>query len=173
MSRPGRARVPDRASDYDVIYPGFKYNMTDLQAAIGLQQLARASSLFGRRQTLWGRYNEGLADLPLTLPAPSEPGSVHGRHLFTILVDREQCGWSRDELQQFLAQHGVQTSIHFRALHLHSYYAQQFGLRRGMFPNAEFVSDRTLSLPLSSMLTDSEIDRVVSLLRQALRRDRA
>ena len=164
---------PDRASDYDVIYPGFKYNMTDLQAAIGLQQLARASSLFGRRQTLWGRYNEGLADLPLTLPAPSEPGSVHGRHLFTILVDREQCGWSRDELQQFLAQHGVQTSIHFRALHLHSYYAQQFGLRRGMFPNAEFVSDRTLSLPLSSMLTDSEIDRVVSLLRQALRRDRA
>ena len=166
-------RSPDRAPDYDVVYPGFKYNMTDLQAAIGLQQLARSRSLFARRRTIWQRYQAGLSDLPVMLPKPPEPTSVHGCHLYTILVDSELCGWSRDDLQQYLARHGVQKSIHFRALHLHSYYARQFGLERGMFPNAEFVSDRTLSLPLSSMLTDSEVDRVVSLLRQALRGTRA
>ena len=158
---------PDRTPDYDVIYPGFKYNMTDMQAAIGLEQLARSTTLFARREAIWRRYDDAFSNLPIERPKPPQHGTVHARHLYTVLVDPERCGWSRDALQQYLARHGVQTSVHFRSLHLHSYYAQEFGLRRGMFPNAEFVSDRTLSLPLSSRLTDAEVDRVILVLRRA------
>ena len=158
----------DRVPDYEVVCPGFKYNMTDLQAAIGVQQLARSEELFARRRTLWHRYDEALADLPVTRPAPVPAGTEHARHLYTILVDPPTCGWSRDDLREHLAQHGIQTSVHFRALHLHAYYAERFGLRRGMFPNAEFISDRTLSLPLSSTLTDADVERVCLVLRQAL-----
>ena len=160
---------PDRTPEYEVVCPGFKYNMTDLQAAIGLQQLARSGSLFSRRKAVWHRYDEAFADLPVTRPKAVPDGTVHAHHLYTILVDQKTCGWSRNDLQQFLGRHGIQTSIHFRALHLHPYYARRFGLRRGMFPNAEFISDRTLSLPLSSTLTDAEIDRVVFALTHALK----
>ena len=158
---------PSRTPDYDVIYPGFKYNMTDMQAAIGLEQLARSAALFARREAVWQRYDDELSNLPIERPGQTPDGTVHARHLYTVLVDPERCGWSRDGLQQFLADHGVQTSVHFRSLHLHSYYAQEFGLRRGMFPNAERVSDRTLSLPLSSSLTDPEVDRVIVVLQKA------
>ena len=158
---------PNRTPGYDVIYPGFKYNMTDMQAAIGLEQLARSAVLFARREAVWRRYDDALSNLPIERPGPPPDGTVHARHLYTVLVDPERCGWSRDDLQRFLANHGVQTSIHFRSLHLHSYYAREFGLRRGMFPNAEFISDRTLSLPLSSSLTDAEVDRVIVVLRKA------
>ncbi len=157
-----------RSSDYDVVYPGFKYNMTDLQAAIGLEQLDRAAGLFGRREAIWRRYDDGLSDLPIGRPVSSEPGTTHARHLYTILVDPTQCGWTRDDLQRYLRRRGVQTSVHFRPLHLHSYYAARFGLSRGMFPHSEFVSDRTLSLPLSSTLTDADVDRVISGVRVAL-----
>ncbi len=160
---------PDRAPDYEVVCPGFKYNMTDLQAAIGLEQLARFDRLLARREAIWLRYDEALADLPVTRPTAVPAGIVHGHHLYTILVDPAACGWSRSELQQFLGRRGIQTSIHFRALHLYPYYAERFGLRRGMFPNAELISDRTLSLPLSSTLTDAEVDRVVAALTHALK----
>ncbi len=91
---------------------------------------------------------------------------MHARHLYTILVDEARCGWSRDDLQHALQQEGIGTSIHFRALHLHTYYAERFGLRRGMFPHAEFVSDRTLSLPLSGSMTRQEAWRVVDAVRR-------
>ncbi len=158
-----------RAPDYDVVCPGFKYNMTDLQAAIGVEQLNRLPGLLARRETLWRRYDQALADMPVGRPVAEPAGVTHARHLFTILVDPSECGWSRDELRQHLIERGVETSIHFRSLHLHPYYAERFGLSRGMFPNAEHISDRTLSLPLSSTLTDGEVDRVVSELGEALR----
>lgn len=161
-----------RAPDYDVVCPGFKYNMTDIQAAIGLQQLVRFPGLLARRESLWRRYDRALADQPVTQPMTSPRGTVHARHLYTILVDPAECGWSRDDLRRHLAARGVQTSIHFRSLHLHPYYAERFGLRRGMFPRAERISDQTLSLPLSSALTDAEVDRVVAELVRALRERR-
>lgn len=157
-----------RAPDYEVVCPGFKYNMTDLQAAIGLQQLRRLPQLLAKREAVWRCYDRALADLPVTRPAAPAAGTTHARHLYTVLVDPATCGWTRDELQQHLATRGVQTSIHFRSLHLHPYYAERFGLRPGMFPSAERISVQTLSLPLSSTLTDSEVDRVVVELVEAL-----
>ncbi len=154
---------------YDVVMPGFKYNMMDLQAAIGLHQLSKLHRHLARREAIWSLYDEALADLPIIRPEPAAPGDVHARHLYTILVTPDS-NWTRDALSAAMAEQGIVTSIHFRALHLHPYYQERFGLRRGMFPNAEFVSDHTLSLPLSGGMTDSEAGRVIDVLRSLLAR---
>ena len=160
--------APGGSAHYDVVMPGFKYNMMDLQAAIGLHQLARIESMYARRSAIWARYDAGLSGLPLRLPARVPAGDRHARHLYTILVD-ESAGRSRDLLQERLAARGVATSIHFRALHLHPYYQERFGFRRGMFPVAEALSDSTLSLPLSAAMTDDAVDRVIEAVHDVLR----
>jgi len=176
MSRDAWARYAGRgAAQYEVVEAGFKYNMMDLQAAIGLQQLARVDAMQAHRRRLWQRYDEGLAGLPLTRPAPvarhdvGEPEPTHAHHLYTVLVDHGLCGWTRDDLAAALRDRGIATSVHFKALHLHRYYAERFGFRRGMFPNAEFISDRTLSLPLSAGTDEADVDRVITVLRELVR----
>jgi dTDP-4-amino-4,6-dideoxygalactose transaminase len=169
MSRDAWARyTPAARADYDVVMPGFKYNMMDIQAALGIHQLARIERQLTSREAIWRGYESGLAELPLSLPASPEPGTRHARHLFTVLVDRELCGTSRDELQSALSIRGIGTSVHFKALHLHPYYAERFQLERGMFPEAEFISDRTLSLPLSPALTEPEVARVIDALADSV-----
>ena len=170
MSRDAWTRyAPGGSPHYDVAMPGFKYNMMDLQAAIGLAQLARLETMHARREAICARYDAGLADLPLFRPAPLAAGSVHARHLYPVLVDPAACGVSRDGLQLRLRDAGVDTSIHFRAVHLLSYYQQRFGFERGMFPHAETVSDTTLSLPLSPAMPDSDVDRVIEALHDCVR----
>ena len=169
MSRGAWTRATyEKSPHYDVVMPGFKYNMMDLQAAIGLHQLARIESMYARRSAIWARYDAAFAGLPLRLPAPVPAGDRHARHLYTVVVD-ESAGVTRDRLQQRLAERGVCTSIHFRALHLHPYYQERFELKRGMFPAAESLSDSTLSLPLSAAMTDDTVDRVIEALHEVLR----
>ncbi|MDH4064134.1 MAG: DegT/DnrJ/EryC1/StrS aminotransferase family protein, partial [Acidobacteriota bacterium] len=171
MNRDAWARYgPSGSPHYDVVMPGFKYNMMDLQAAIGLRQLAGLHRRLARREAIWKLYDEGLADLPLTRPAPVAPFDVHARHLYTILVTPAS-GWSRDELVCALAAHGITTSIHFRALHLHPYYAERFGFVRGQFPEAERVSDGVISLPLSGGMGEADAQRVVETIRHLVLRD--
>ena len=160
--------APGGTPHYDVMMPGFKYNMMDLQAAIGLHQLAGIAARLGRRAAICARYDEGLAGLPLRLPAPAETGSVHARHLYPVLVDQAADG-ARDELHARLRDRGISTSVHFRALHLHPFYQERFGLRRGMYPRAEAISDTTLSLPLSPALPVSDVDRVIEAMHDCLR----
>lgn len=168
MSRDGWTRYAREASPhYDVVDAGFKYNMMDIQAAIGLQQLARFDALQARRAAIWRQYDEAIAPLPVTRPLPPAPGTVHARHLYTILIDSATCGWSRDDLFAALRARGVGSSVHFRALHLHPYYAR-YGYRRGQFPQAEFVSDRTLSLPLSAEMTEDDVAQVIDALGELL-----
>lgn len=168
ISRDGWARYKEMGSPhYDVLFPGFKYNMMDLQAAIGLHQLAAIDTRLVRRQSIWRIYDEGLADLPLGRPAPVAPGDVHARHLYSILVGPDT-GWTRDDLARHLAAEGIATSVHFRALHLQPYYERRFRLSRGMFPEAERVSDQILSLPLGGGMSDAEAHIVVEALRRAI-----
>ncbi|MCC7416258.1 MAG: DegT/DnrJ/EryC1/StrS family aminotransferase [Acidobacteria bacterium] len=172
MSHDAWARYASAApAQYDVVLPGFKYNMMDLQAAIGLQQLATIQRRLRRREQIWRAYDEALADLPLIRPAPIASGDVHARHLYTILVDPAS-GWTRDGLAAALADRGVSTSIHFRAVHLHSYYRERFRLRTGMFPHAERVASQVLSLPLSPALTDEEVAHVTLAVRDLVLRRR-
>lgn len=170
MSRDAWARyAPNGSPHYDVVMPGFKYNMMDIQAAIGLMQLAGIAARLERRTAIWRLYDEGLADLPVVRPAPVAAGDVHARHLYTILVTKET-GWSRDELIAALSARGITTSIHFRALHLHPFYAARFGFVRGQFPEAERVSDSVISLPLSAAMTDETALRVIEAVRGLVRR---
>jgi dTDP-4-amino-4,6-dideoxygalactose transaminase len=154
---------------YDVVLPGFKYNMTDLQAAIGLHQLTALGRHLERRNAIWQRYDEGLSDLPIETFAPVPPASVHARHLYMILVDRASSGLTRDDLADLLSASGVASSVHFHAVHLHRYYAERFGFARGQFPHAERIADTVLSLPLSPALTDRQVDAVIRAVRGAFR----
>jgi len=169
MSRNAWTRyAPGGAAQYDVLMPGFKYNMMDVQAAIGLHQLAAIETRLERRNAIWSQYDAALGSLPLRRPAAVRAGDVHARHLYTVLVDEQAAGLSRDALQARLGERGIATSIHFRALHLQPYYQERFGFRRGMFPAAETVSDTTLSLPLSAGMSPGAVDRVIEALHDVL-----
>jgi dTDP-4-amino-4,6-dideoxygalactose transaminase len=154
---------------YEVLEPGFKYNMTDLQAALGLHQLRRAEENLARRQQIWGRYDEALAELPVFVPPPAEKATRHARHLYTLLLDVDQLSVGRDEVQIALHRQRIGTGIHYRALHLHRYFRETFGYARGDLPNADWISDRTLSLPLSPTLTDKDVEDVIRAVRRTLK----
>jgi dTDP-4-amino-4,6-dideoxygalactose transaminase len=153
-----------RPTRYDVVMPGFKYNMTDLQAAIGLHQLAALDRNWQRRTAICRQYDEAFADLPVSRFAPVPAGTRHARHLYAVLVNQAG-GPSRDEVAERLAAAGVSTSVHFDALHLHSYYRNRFGFRRGQFPAAERIADTVLSLPLSAALTNEQVEQVIAAFR--------
>jgi dTDP-4-amino-4,6-dideoxygalactose transaminase len=152
---------------YEVIFPGFKYNMTDLQASIGLHQLAKVDGWLARRNVIWRRYNDAFADLPVGRPAPDANDCKHARHLYTVLVDAARTGCTRDEFMQRLHDMGIGSGVHYRAVHLHQYYRERFGYRPADFPAASWLSERTLSLPLSAKLSDADVDDVIRAVRLA------
>jgi dTDP-4-amino-4,6-dideoxygalactose transaminase len=153
---------------YQVVFPGYKYNMTDIQASLGIHQLPRIEKYLERREEIWKRYDEAFRNLPLFTPAPADPETRHARHLYTALIDTDRVGRSRDEIQQALQRENIGTGIHFIAVHLHTFYGETFGYRRGDYPNAEYISDRTISLPLYARLTDEDVQDVIAAVRKVL-----
>jgi dTDP-4-amino-4,6-dideoxygalactose transaminase len=156
---------------YEACVAGYKYNMTDLQAALGLHQLARLERNAARRATIWARYDQAFETLPVVRPAPVEAGTVHARHLYTILVKTEQIGKSRDQVLNELIRLNVGTGVHYTPVHLHHYYRERFGFRPGDFPNAEWIGARTLSLPFSAKLSDRDVEDVITAVRQVCNGD--
>lgn len=155
-----------RPSRYDVVMPGFKYNMPDLQAAIGIHQLANIDRHHARRAEIARWYDDAFTDLPVTRFASPGPRSVHAHHLYTVLID-EGAALTRDDVADRLGQAGVASSVHFQAVHLHSYYRDRFGFTRGWFPEAERIADTVLSLPMSPALSDGQVEQVVDVFRGA------
>lgn len=153
---------------YEVVRPGFKYNMTDVQAAVGLHQLPRLDQWIERRAQLWARYDELLAGLPLQTPPPAQAATRHARHLYQVLV-QPQAPLGRDELLDALAAHRIGAGVHYRGVHLHPYYRDKYGLTPSNFPVASSISERTLSLPLGPNVTDADQDDVVEALTELLR----
>lgn len=167
MSKDAWKRFGDSGyKHYFVHFPGFKYNMTDMQAAIGIHQLKRVEEGWIRRRTIWQRYMEAFADLPIILPAPQDPADRHALHLFTLIADIDRLKADRDALLTALQAENVGTGVHYTAVHLHPYYRETFGYARGDFPNAEFIADRTISIPLSTKLTDVDVDDVIRAVRK-------
>ena len=155
---------------YEVSEPGFKFNMTDVQAAMGLHQLPKLDEWIGYRAGLWDLYNTRLIDLPVDTPPSPAPDSVHARHLYTISV-RDEAGLSRDEVMQQLHDRGIGTGVHYRAIHLHPFYRDKYQLRKEDFPEATYISERTLSLPMSQAVTLSDAARVAEALSSVLLND--
>ena len=153
---------------YEVVEAGYKHNMTDVQAALGLHQMTRIEDNLAVRERHWEAYLDGLGDLDvLGLPAEDpEPTNRHARHLFTILLDLERLSVGRDDFAAAMHAENVGTGIHFSALHLHPFYRERFGFEKGDYPNAEWVGERTLSLPLSAKLTDDDVQDVIRAVRK-------
>jgi dTDP-4-amino-4,6-dideoxygalactose transaminase len=160
-----RRHGDDAAAHYEVLEPGFKYNLTDFAAAIGLHQLAGVEARWARRRALWQRYEEELAALPVRLPAPPAAGTRHAFHLFTCLVDDARTSVTRDEVLARLRALRIGAGVHYRAVHLHPWYQHKYGERTGTLPGAEWVSARTFSLPLTAGMTDDDAADVVRALR--------
>lgn len=153
---------------YQVVECGFKYNMMDMQAAIGIHQLARVEQNWNRREAIWNRYMQAFADLPIGLPSPPAPGTRHAYHLFTIMVDEASCGISRDTFLDAMNTHGIGTGVHYLAVPEHPYYQQRFGWRPEHWPNATRIGRQTISLPLSPKLTDADVERVIAATRRII-----
>jgi dTDP-4-amino-4,6-dideoxygalactose transaminase len=153
---------------YQVVRAGFKYNMTDIQASIGIHQLKEIESKAQRRKEIWEIYNQSLRDLPLLLPTPPPPEQRHAYHLYTPLLDLDRVRCTRDEFLQALHKENIGAGIHYVALHLHPFYQKTFGYRKGKFPHAEFISHRTFSLPFSAKLTHQDVEDVIQAVKKIL-----
>jgi dTDP-4-amino-4,6-dideoxygalactose transaminase len=146
---------------YQVIYDGYKYNMMDIQAAMGIHQLPRIDKYWRRRQEIWDCYNNEFKDMPVFIPSSVEPNTRHAYHLYTLLLDIDKLKMSRDEFLEEMTKRKIGVGVHYIALHLHPYYQKALGYKKGDFPNAEWISERTVSLPLSAKLGDEDVGDVV------------
>lgn len=153
---------------YEVCVPGFKYNFTDLHAALGLHQLAQIEHWLLRREEIWRHYDTAFAGLPINLPLPAPAGMRHSRHLYTLMIDAERTGITRDRFIQALHERGIGTGVHYMAVHLQPYYRRTFGYQPDSLPNAAWISERTVSLPLSPHLGDDDVERVVAAVHDVL-----
>jgi dTDP-4-amino-4,6-dideoxygalactose transaminase len=155
---------------YDVKNIGFKYNMTDLQAAIGLEQLKSIKKNLKKRNILWKIYEKELKNFDLNTPVIEKNYSMrHARHLFTILIDKKKHGISRDSFMNYLHKKKIGTGVHYKCIADFSYFKNVFGFKSTDYPNAKFIGDRTVSLPLSPKLNSTDIYRVTKAIKKILR----
>ncbi|MDP8246277.1 MAG: DegT/DnrJ/EryC1/StrS family aminotransferase [Candidatus Hinthialibacter antarcticus] len=153
---------------YYVVDVGYKYNMMDIQAALGIHQLQRIESRWKRRQEIWQAYNNTFRDLPITLPAPPENNTRHAYHLYTLLIDEKSAGISRDEFASQLHQLNIGTGIHYLSMTEHPCYQERFGWTNADCPHAFQTGRQTVSLPLSPKLSDLDVERVIAAVRSAI-----
>jgi dTDP-4-amino-4,6-dideoxygalactose transaminase len=152
---------------YEVVAAGFKYNLTDIASAIGIQQLRKIDRFAARRAVLAQRYHDGLAGLPLRLPALPDGAGTHAWHLYVVRLNRE-ARLARDDLIAELAQRGIGTSVHFIPLHRQPYWRDAYNLSPARFPVAEACYPDMLTLPLYTRMSDADQDRVIRHLHELL-----
>ncbi len=169
MSKDAWHRFGDEGyKHYFVTEPGFKYNMMDLQAAIGIHQLARIEGVWTRRRKLWALYQQEFADLPIRLPTESDKKSRHGYHLFTIQIDETQANIDRDEFLSAMTATNIGVGVHYLCIAEHPYYQEAYGWRPDDFPVAKRVGRQTVSLPFAPHLSNADVERIVEVVRDAL-----
>jgi dTDP-4-amino-4,6-dideoxygalactose transaminase len=169
MSKDAWKRFSDEGyKHYQVIHAGYKYNMMDMQAAIGIQQLKRVDSYWERRKEIWDRYNEAFGGLPCHLPATPEVDTKHAYHLYTVMIDIDRLGKSRDWVLDALTAENIGVGVHYLPIHWHPYYRKTYNWRAEDYQNAEWIGQRTLSLPLSAALSDADVDDVIAAFTKVL-----
>lgn len=153
---------------YEIVAPGFKYNMTDIAASLGMHQLKNIDVFAKKRARLAALYDEALAGLPVVLPPHAEPGDVHSWHLYVIRL-AEDVSVHRDRFIERMYEQGIGCSVHYIPLHLHPYWRDTYNLSPDMFPVSQGIFERTVSLPLYTRMTESDVMRVVEAVKDALR----
>lgn len=162
MSKDAWKRFSDEGyKHYQVVYSGYKYNMMDMQAALGIHQLPRVEENWKRRREIWDKYNTAFAPLPVFTPLPTDADVRHSLHLYTLILDIDKLSLTRDQFLEDMTQRNIGVGVHYLPLHLHPFYQKSFQYRRGDFPNAEWISDRTCSIPLSAKLSDKDVEDVI------------
>lgn len=150
---------------YEVIAPGYKYNMTDIAAAIGIHQLKKIYQFQSRRQAIAEMYNKAFLDLPIILPPRPAAGDIHSWHLYVIQLQNKYRGY-RDQFIQKMHELGVGCSLHYIPLHLHPYWRDTYNLRKETFPNSQRIYETCVSLPIYSKMTDADIEQVISSVKK-------
>jgi dTDP-4-amino-4,6-dideoxygalactose transaminase len=173
MSKDAWARFNDEGyRHYQITECGFKYNMMDIQAALGIHQLQRLADNWKRRQDVWAIYQDAFSDLPLTLPEPPEEDTRHAHHLYTVLVEPERAGMTRDDFLAAMTANNIGVGVHYQSIPTHPYYRERFGWRPEEYPHSFRIGQQTVSLPLSAKLTDRDVSDVTAAVRRVLHRRR-
>ena len=155
---------------YEILYPGYKYNMTDMQASLGIHQLKNLDSSLIIREKLWKLYDNVFCNVKgLINRKEVKYDFIHARHLYVILLDINNLTISRNEFVELMNNEGIGTGVHYTAIHLHPFYKSKYKYKRGDFENAEWVSDRTVSLPLTPYLKEKDILRVIKAVKKILK----
>ena len=152
---------------YEIVAPGFKYNLTDIAAALGIHQLRRAHAFHARRSTLAHAYHAAFADLPLVTPPDAPAGDVHAWHLYPLRL-APAAPIDRDTLIERLFAAGIGCSVHYIPLHQQPYWRDRYALDPAQFPHSQMAYERTLSLPIYTRMTDADLARVAGAVRDAL-----
>jgi dTDP-4-amino-4,6-dideoxygalactose transaminase len=153
---------------YEVLFPGYKYNMFDLQAALALPQLAHIDVWQRRRETYTQLYNRGFADIDGLQPLQVKPDRHSAYHLYVVLADSVRLGLSRDELLNRITAEGIGVGVHFRSLTVQKFYREKYGFQESDFPVAERASEQVLSLPLYPAMHARDVERVIRTVRQVI-----
>jgi dTDP-4-amino-4,6-dideoxygalactose transaminase len=152
---------------YEIVAPGFKYNLTDIAAALGIEQLKKAHAFAQKRTALAAAYNEALAGLPVILPPQAPAGQAHAWHLYVLRL-ADDAALSRDKLIEHLFEQGIGCSVHYIPLHLHPYWRERYALLPQQFPHSQHAYERMLSLPLHTRMNEADVHRVAQAIRQVL-----
>ena len=152
---------------YEIIAPGFKYNMTDIAASIGIHQLKKANAFQQKRQSIAAMYDAALADLPIIRPPHAADGDIHSWHLYVAQLD-ESVKIHRDRFIERMYEQGIGCSVHYIPLHLHPYWRDAYKLTPKMFPVSQRIYEKTFSIPLYTRMNESDVERVVDAIKVAL-----
>ncbi|MDL2718053.1 MAG: DegT/DnrJ/EryC1/StrS family aminotransferase [Acidobacteriota bacterium] len=164
MSKNAADRHAGKYEHWDMERLGYKYNLSDVNAALLLPQLPKLAGRLGRREEICKRYEAAFRETPgVSFPVVPE-GMTSARHLFTIWVDPEK----RDAVLAGIQARGIGVAVNYRAVHLTKYYRERFGFRRGMFPKAERIGDSTITIPLWPAMTDAQVDEVIAAVKAAV-----
>jgi perosamine synthetase len=158
---------------YDMVDLGFNYRLTDLQAALGRSQLGRLGGWLARRREIAARYDAAFAGMPWLKPLARRAAGDHAYHIYVIALELDRLRCDRDTIFQELRARGIGANVHYKPVHLHSYYRERLGCAPGLCPVAEAAYERILTLPLHPALSDADVDRVVDVIEQSCRRNAA
>ncbi len=157
---------------YEILEPGYKYNLTDIAAAIGIEQLKKCDRFWEVRKRIAAMYDEGFADLPEIRKPMWQPDVQHAWHLYVIQLDMERLRIGRNEFIELLKKENIGISVHFIPLHLHPYYRNTFGYRPEDFPNASTAFERIVSLPIYPRMTETDVQDVIEAVRTIVKQYR-
>ncbi len=146
---------------WELLMPGYKYNMFDVQASLGIHQIKKVESFLNRRVQIVKKYNDAFEKTEEIQLLKPESNIKHAHHLYVIVIKTENLKVSRDKVLNEIQKRGIGVAVHFRSLHLQPFFKQHFNYKKGMFPQAEYLSDRVISLPLYPKMTDEDVSRVI------------